>query len=94
MNSKKSGFTLIELMVVVLIIGILAMLCLQGPASASVMLSGTRVILHETQRETSLPMKNTGTSPYVVQAWVDAGDGCRCGGISAVVYRSAVLERI
>lgn len=56
-------------------LGVLAMLCLQGPASASVMLSGTRVILHETQRETSLPMKNTGTSPYVVQAWVDAGDG-------------------
>ncbi|WP_395346182.1 molecular chaperone [Variovorax sp. UC122_21] len=56
-------------------LGILALLCLQGAASASVMLSGTRVILHEKQRETSLPMKNIGTSPYVVQAWVDAGEG-------------------
>ncbi|WP_431511748.1 fimbrial biogenesis chaperone [Variovorax sp. DAIF25] len=55
--------------------GILVMLGLQCSASASVMLSGTRVILGEKARETSLPMKNTGTSPYVVQAWIDAGEG-------------------
>ncbi|WP_398498014.1 molecular chaperone [Variovorax sp.] len=51
------------------------MLGLHCLASASVMLSGTRVILNEKDRETSLPMKNYGTSPYVVQAWVDAGEG-------------------
>lgn len=57
------------------IFGILAMLGLQCSASAGVLLSGTRVILGEKDREASIPMKNTGTSPYVVQAWVDAGEG-------------------
>ena len=57
------------------VFGILVMLGFQCLASASVMLSGTRVILREKDRETSLPMKNYGTSPYVIQAWVDAGEG-------------------
>lgn len=57
------------------VFGALVMFGLQALAGASVMLSGTRVVLNEKDRETSLPMKNTGTSPYVVQAWVDAGEG-------------------
>ena len=57
------------------VVGALVMLGLQALAGASVMLSGTRVVLNEKDRETSLPMKNEGTSPYVVQAWVDAGEG-------------------
>ena len=56
-------------------LGIFLMLGLQWAANANVMLSGTRVILGEKDRETSLPMRNTGTSPFVVQAWVDAGEG-------------------
>jgi fimbrial chaperone protein len=56
-------------------IGLLLMLGLQWSASAGVMLSGTRVILGEKNREASIPVKNTGTSPYVVQAWIDAGEG-------------------
>ena len=44
-------------------------------AWAGVMLSGTRVILGEKSREASIPVKNTGTSPYVVQTWIDAGEG-------------------
>jgi fimbrial chaperone protein len=58
-----------------LALGLLLMLGLQWPASAGVMLAGTRVILGEKQREASIPVKNTGTSPYVVQAWIDAGEG-------------------
>lgn len=54
---------------------ILLMLGLQWPAGAGVSLGGTRVILSERDREASIPMKNTGTSPYVVQAWIDAGEG-------------------
>lgn len=54
---------------------ILLMLGLQGLAGAGVMLGGTRVILGEKDREASIPVKNTGTSPYVVQAWIDAGEG-------------------
>jgi len=55
--------------------GLLLMLGLHWPADAGVMLAGTRVILGETQREASIPVKNTGTAPYVVQAWIDAGEG-------------------
>ncbi|WP_211461970.1 fimbrial biogenesis chaperone [Collimonas silvisoli] len=44
-------------------------------ANASVMLGGTRVILGEKDRQASIPLKNTGSSPYVVQTWVDAGEG-------------------
>jgi fimbrial chaperone protein len=44
-------------------------------ANASVMLGGTRVILSEKDRQASISLKNTGSSPYVVQTWVDAGEG-------------------
>ena len=44
-------------------------------ASASVMLGGTRVIIGEKDRQASIPLKNTGSSPYVVQTWIDAGEG-------------------
>ena len=57
------------------IFSIVLMLGLQWPAAAGVMLGGTRVILGEKDREASIPAKNTGTSPYVVQAWIDAGEG-------------------
>lgn len=56
-------------------LAILLMLGLQWPAGAGVMLGGTRVILGEKDREASIPVKNTGVSPYVVQAWIDAGEG-------------------
>lgn len=45
------------------------------PAAAGVLLGGTRVILQEKDREASIPLKNTGNSPYVVQTWIDAGEG-------------------
>ncbi|MNV56638.1 Chaperone protein EcpD precursor [compost metagenome] len=33
------------------------------------------MILGEKDREASIPVKNTSTSPYVVQTWIDAGEG-------------------
>ena len=53
----------------------IALFGFQWSVGASIMLSGTRVILREKDREASLPMKNYGTAPYVVQAWIDAGEG-------------------
>ena len=44
-------------------------------AMAGVLVGGTRVIFNEKDRESSIPVKNTGTSPYVVQAWIDSGEG-------------------
>lgn len=46
-----------------------------GPAAAGVMVGGTRVIFNEKDRESSIPVKNMGAAPYVVQAWIDAGEG-------------------
>ncbi|SEF32955.1 molecular chaperone [Variovorax sp. NFACC27] len=56
-------------------LAVLLTLGLQWPAGAGVMLGGTRVILGEKDREASIPVKNTGVSPYVVQSWIDAGEG-------------------
>lgn len=55
--------------------GLLLALWLQCSANAGVTLGGTRVILGEKQREASIPVKNNGATPYVVQAWIDAGEG-------------------
>lgn len=46
-----------------------------APASAAIMLGGTRVILNERDREASISMKNEANAPFVVQAWIDAGEG-------------------
>lgn len=56
-------------------VGVMLMLGFQWTAAAGVLLGGTRVILQEKDREASIPVKNTGDSPYVVQAWIDAGEG-------------------
>ncbi|MEN7528281.1 molecular chaperone [Cupriavidus sp. DL-D2] len=45
-----------------------------SPAFASVVLNGTRVIYQEPQREVSLRATNDGTTPSLVQAWIDAGN--------------------
>jgi len=46
-----------------------------APASAAIMLGGTRVIINERDREASISMKNEANAPFVVQTWIDAGEG-------------------
>lgn len=41
---------------------------------ASVVLTGTRVIYSESEREVSLKLTNEGDAPALVQAWIDDGD--------------------
>ncbi|RZT41254.1 fimbrial biogenesis chaperone [Cupriavidus agavae] len=56
---------------------IAAVLCLLAgisPALASVVLNGTRVVYQEPQREVALRATNDGTTPSLVQAWIDAGN--------------------
>ena len=56
--------------------GIALMLSLHWTAAtAGVLVGGTRVILNEKSREASISVRNTGSTPYVVQAWMDAGEG-------------------
>ncbi|MEA5101246.1 fimbria/pilus periplasmic chaperone [Pantoea sp. S18] len=54
-----------------------ALLCailMSGQALASIVITGTRVIYHQDDREVSVQLKNVGTSPVLVQSWVDNGD--------------------
>ena len=44
------------------------------PASASVVINGTRVIFPSNEREVSVRMTNEGASPGLVQMWIDKGD--------------------
>ena len=38
-------------------------------------LGGTRVVVHENRRETSIPVHNPSNAPFVVQSWIDEGEG-------------------
>lgn len=58
-----------------LLLGASLIVCAVTPTFASVTLGGTRVILGEQDREASIPLKNVGHAPYVIQAWIDAGEG-------------------
>ncbi|HED4271347.1 TPA: fimbria/pilus periplasmic chaperone [Klebsiella oxytoca] len=44
------------------------------PATASVIVSGTRVIYNGGEREVTVRLTNTGTLPVLVQSWTDDGD--------------------
>ncbi|MBV8272440.1 MAG: fimbria/pilus periplasmic chaperone [Cupriavidus sp.] len=51
------------------------LLALIAPGTlASVVLTGTRVIYPESEREVTLKLTNEGETPSLVQAWIDDGD--------------------
>lgn len=56
----------------------LALACAIGSfatlASASVVITGTRVIYPSTEREVTVKLTNDGTEPALVQSWIDDGD--------------------
>lgn len=54
-------------------LGLLLGVCLISQALAGVSVGGTRVIFDGAKRETSVPIRNIGTTPYLVQSWVEAG---------------------
>lgn len=41
---------------------------------ASVVITGTRVIYPEKQKEVTVKVNNTGTGPVILQSWIDNGD--------------------
>jgi chaperone protein EcpD len=43
-------------------------------AAAGVVITGTRVVYPAAQREVTINIRNTGDTPSLVQAWIDAGD--------------------
>jgi chaperone protein EcpD len=54
---------------------LLAMLASAAPdAIASIVINGTRVIYTADKREVTISISNSGDTPSLVQAWLDAGD--------------------
>lgn len=45
-----------------------------GAAHANVVLSGTRVIFPESEKEVTLKVNNKGKTPVLIQSWIDTGD--------------------
>ncbi|MDM4205598.1 fimbrial biogenesis chaperone [Klebsiella spallanzanii] len=56
------------------IIAVLLAMTTVFPACASVVITGTRVIYPATEREVTVKMENKGSSPVLIQSWVDNGD--------------------
>lgn len=56
-----------------LVVIIAGLLWLPVPASAGVTIAGTRVIFPAAEREKSIRTNNKGSSPVLVQVWVDDG---------------------
>jgi len=44
------------------------------PASSAVVITGTRVLYPAAEKEVSVKMNNNGSSPVLVQSWIDSGD--------------------
>ena len=44
------------------------------PAFADVVLSGTRIVYKEAQKDTTIRLENKGATPALVQSWLDDGD--------------------
>lgn len=60
---------------VVFLIFLTVLLCtVSMTASASVVISGTRVIYSSDAKETSVKLNNVGKSPVLIQSWIDSGD--------------------
>ncbi|WP_193098270.1 molecular chaperone [Burkholderia sp. Z1] len=67
-------------------------LCVTHGAFAGIVVGATRVILHEDRREAVVPVKNTDGQPYVVQAWIDGGQGE--GSAKAPFFVTPPLSRL
>lgn len=57
-----------------------------APATAGVVLNGTRVVYPAQAREVTVQLTNAGESPALVQAWIDAGDPDRAPEESAAPF--------
>lgn len=53
---------------------VIALIIGMTSASASIVITGTRVIYPSSAREVSVKLSNTGVSPVLIQSWIDKGD--------------------
>ena len=57
-----------------LAVTVTAMFAWAGHAQASVVVTGTRVVFPSSEREVTIKVNNVGTTPALVQAWIDKGE--------------------
>ncbi len=57
-----------------------------APATAGIVVDGTRVVYQATKREVTVTIHNPGEAPSLVQAWLDAGDPHSKPGDSKVPF--------
>lgn len=55
-------------------LAIILMTSVAMPANSAVVITGTRVIYPAAEKEVTVKMNNNGTSPVLVQSWIDSGD--------------------
>ncbi|PZQ98785.1 MAG: molecular chaperone, partial [Flavobacterium psychrophilum] len=53
---------------------ILLLIFISLPASAGIVMTGTRVIYPASQKEVTIMLKNTENIPALIQTWIDKGD--------------------
>ncbi|EAA6144024.1 fimbrial chaperone [Salmonella enterica] len=56
------------------IVSAIAVLSAIQPAQADIVLSGTRVVYKAAQQNTTIRLENKGSTPALVQSWLDDGD--------------------
>ena len=65
------------------------------PAAAGVVVNGTRVVYPADKREVTISLHNTGATPSLVQAWLDAGDpNSKPGGATVPFVLTPPLFRL
>ncbi|ASG55904.1 fimbrial chaperone [Salmonella bongori] len=57
-----------------LTLSVIVTLSVIQPAMADIVLSGTRIVYKEAQKDTSIRLENKGSRPALVQNWLDDGD--------------------
>jgi chaperone protein EcpD len=57
-----------------LTVAVAAMFAWTGHAQASVVVTGTRVVFPSSEQEVTIKVNNVGTTPALMQAWIDKGE--------------------
>ena len=63
-----------------------SLLTATSPATAAIVVDGTRVVYPAAKREVTIQIRNPGVTPSLVQAWLDAGDPYAKPGESKVPF--------
>lgn len=76
-------------------LAVFLMMFISWQSQANIIISGTRVIYNEKEKEVTVKLSNSGTLPVVAQSWLDNGDiNARPEGISVPFIITPPINRI